>query len=463
MKTIFTKSITKALTLVVVIALTLGALTSCGILGYIIDGILPATVGAKEEILLQIEESLGEGKSSGETAEEYLHDWSLPKYDRMKFSYVELCFNQLYNLEGGLPDTLTHAAETAKLFIEHYYDIIDHDDKTAVTDALLYCYVAVVGDPYSVYRPPVESESFNDEMSGSFGGIGVVVEYNHNEESIMINTVYPDSPAEKAGLKVGDYIYAVDGRTVEELGYTNAVYYVRGEIGTTVDVTVLRDGKLVTCTATRERVEEINVDYEFDPETKMAYIYILSFKENTFNQFKESVDKVLELGAEGIVFDLRNNPGGYVQSVLDVVSYLVPSGHTILSYQYKGREQVFIESYDDIDGVDHVVDLPMVVLCNEYTASSGEIFTSAIRDFRDAGLIDAMLVGTNTFGKGIMQSSYYYTDGSTITLTVSYFNPPCGVNYHGTGIAPDLEVELSESEDNQLKAAYEQLKALIDN
>jgi carboxyl-terminal processing protease len=278
----------------------------------------------------------------------------------------------------------------------------------------------------------------------------------------MVNTVYPESPAEKAGLKVGDFIYAVNGVTVEEIGYLNAVYHIRGEIGTDVEITVIRGAEFVTVTATRGEVEEINVEYDFDDETKLGYVRIVSFKGNTFDQFKNAIDEVMAKGAVGIVFDLRSNPGGYVQSVCDVLSYIIPTDKTLLSYQYKGKDEVVIKSYDDgKGGYDHVIDLPMTVICNEYTASAGEIFTAAIRDYRDEGLMKATIVGTNTFGKGIMQNTFPYTDDSTVTLTVSYYNPPCGVNYHGTGIAPDVVVELSEDRDTQLEAAYAELLKLI--
>ena len=299
------------------------------------------------------------------------------------------------------------------------------------------------------------------DMSGKFGGIGVMVEYNDADESIMINTVYPGSPAEAAGVKVGDFIHAVDGKTVSELGYNNAVNYVRGEIGTTVELTLLRDGELVTVTATRAEVEEINVDYGIDEESNIGYVQIVSFKDNTFSQFKNAIDALEVAGVSGIIFDLRNNPGGYVDSVVSVISYLIPDGNTVMSYQYKGKDP--IELVADDGETDHIVDLPFVVICNEYTASAGEIFTAAIRDYRNEGILNATIVGTTTYKKGIMQNSYYYPfDPSTVTLTVAYYNPPCGENYHGIGVTPDRVVELDESGvDLQLNAALEEIKTLI--
>ena len=164
---------------------------------------------------------------------------------------------------------------------------------------------------------------------------------------------------------------------------------------------------------------------------------------------------------DGIIFDLRGNPGGYVQSVCDVISYLIPSGNIIVSYQYKGRDAVEISSTHNGEK-DHVVDLPFVVICDEYTASSGEIFTAALRDYRNDGMITATIVGTTTYKKGIMQNTYSYIDDSTITLTVAYYNPPCGVNYHGIGVSPDVYVENDSYEtDKQLDTAFIELQKLI--
>ena len=332
-----------------------------------------------------------------------------------------------------------------------------------MTDALLDCYVEVIGDPYSAYRPPVEAEEYLTDMTGKFGGIGVMVEYNDLDESIMINTVYPGSPAEKAGVMVGDFIHAVDGKTIEELGYDEAINYVRGKIGTKVTLTLLRDGEYVTVTAIRDEVEEINVVYYHIPEHNLGYVRIVSFKDNTFPQFKEAVDELQSLGVEGYVFDLRSNPGGKITSVCDVISYLVPDGTEIMSYRYK--EQVKSVLLAEDEGEDHVLtDLPMVVLCNQYTASAGEIFTSAIRDYRNENMLDATIVGTTTYKKGIMQNSYYYPfDKSTVTLTVAYYDPPCGVNYHGIGITPDVYVENTKTEDLQYDAGIEELLKLIND
>lgn len=447
----------KLLILLLVISVLSGALVSCDLFSYVADD--------KGKIQDNIDNTSDATPSDEqyEFVSEYLREWGMPLFDKIKFKYFEDCFIQLYSYEGGMPDTLPHAKKTAKLFLDGYYDSIDKNDKTAVTDALLDCYVSALDDPYAFYRPPVETEDYMTDMSGKFGGIGVMVEYNDQDETIMVNTVYPGSPAEKAGIKVGDYFYSVDGKTVEELGYTNAVNYVRGEIGTSVTLVMLRDGEKITVTAIRDEVEEINVAYEIDTEKNIGYVQIVAFKDNTFPQFKEAIDSLEAAGVKGIVFDLRNNPGGYVDSVVSVISYLIPDGKPVMSYQYNGYPEKVHYSKDE--GEDHKINVPCVVICNQYTASAGEIFTAAIRDYRDKDGLVATIVGVNTYGKGIMQSSYYYPlDKSTVTFTVAYYNPPYGGNYHGTGVAPDVVVEIENNLDTQYEAAVNELqKLIIDN
>ena len=455
MHNFYKKTLCKLLVLVITANITLFSFTSCNWFIYVAD--------SRAEIAENLEKS--SSKRFNDHVADYLRDWGLPLYDSIKLRYVENYYQRYYNYEGGMPDTYTHAKKTAELFLQNYFDSIDRDDKTAVTHALLDCYVDALGDPYSVYRAPEAADDYTTDMSGKFGGIGAILEYDYDNQTIKIKSVYIDSPAEKAGIKVGDYIHAVDGRTIAELGINNAVNYIRGEIGSYVNLTLIRDGVFVDVTAQRAQIEEINVDYELDAETMIAYVRIVAFKGNTFEQFAKAIDAIEAQGAVGIIFDLRGNPGGYVQSVCDVVSYLVPNDKTIVTYQYKDSGVVRLVSENDETSngqtIDKVVNLPMAVICDKNTASAGEIFTSAIRDYKNDGLIKATIVGTTTYGKGIMQNTYSYADGSSFTMTVAYYNPPCGVNYHGVGIIPDVSVELTDAGDAQLDAAFEAVKNLI--
>ena len=402
---------------------------------------------------------------------EYLLYWGFPEFDVTKAVWAEQVFHTYYNYEGGISDlkadVMPRAATVARLFLDEYYDLIDTADVSAVTNAIIESYVTASGDPYAVYRLPEKYDDFNQDMSGKFGGIGVMVEYNHQDESIMVATVYPDGPADKAGFKVGDFIHAVNGELISDIGYLNAVTKIRGEIGTDVSVTVIRDGEEILLTATRDEVVEQSVSYEIT-EDNIGYIIVTTFKDNTDEQFAEAIDALLLAEVDGLIFDMRNNTGGYLDTVINMISYLIPTGNTVVTYQYKGNAKA--TRYTKADRVneetgeiyDSVVELPMVVLCNEYTASAAEIFTSAIRDYRNVGLLEATTVGTVTYKKGIMQASIPYdTDGSYITLTVAYYNPPCGINYHGIGITPDVEIELDESYDNQLERAVEEMRKLI--
>ena len=461
----FTKqSVSKLLLLILTLSVILSSLSSC---------IKPAYVAeSKDEIRENVDASLsGDGKSH-DNVYAYLYDWGMPTFDRIKFSYFEAVVNIYYNY-AAVPNVKEHAAKTALAFLDEYYDDIELENKASVTDALLSCYVSTLGDPYAIYRIAEATDNYQTDMSGKFGGIGVMIEYDHVEETIMVSTVYPDSPAERAGVMVGDFIYAVDGEAVSDIGYLKAVDRVRGKIGTSVKLTLLRDGKLIDVSAVRDEVEEINVSYSIDEEKNIGYVQIVAFKGNTAEQFKNAIDALEAAGVSGIIFDLRGNPGGYLDSVVEVISYLIPSGNDIVSYQYKNSLKTTLKSKKD-GSEDHVIKLPVVVLANEYTASAGEIFTAAIRDYREDGLLEATIVGTTTFKKGIMQSTFEYAlDGSTVTMTIAYYDPPCGVNYHGTGVTPDVYVELPKPvldtetgkylpvEDTQLNTAIKELEKLI--
>ena len=435
--------------------------------------------GSKQEIIANINRYTGNDKEEFQTVHAYLRAFGMPIYDSQKFMYLESAFQTYYNYKDGLGSTEEHAKKTAELYLENYYDEIKKTEIVRITDSMLYCYVAALDDPYAVYRPPVEADEYTEHMSGSFGGIGVGVEYDHDEQTILVKTVYIDSPAEKAGIEVGDYIHAVDGVTIEEIGYRDALEHVRGPIGTEVELTLLRGDKLVTVVCTREKVDEISVNYTVDEEKNIGVVRIVSFKDNTIDQFKTAMDALEEKKVSGIVFDLRGNPGGYLHSVADVISYMIPTGNIVVSYQYKGHLKS--ELYSEDDGVDNsgkpidkTLELPIVVICDEHTASAGEIFTAAVRDYRDMGLLNAKIVGTTTYKKGIMQNTYPYSpDGSSVTFTVAYYNPPSGVNYHEIGVVPDVTVELPEpvedpetgkldiEVDTQREEAVKQLELLI--
>ena len=426
----------------------------------------------KERILEAVNGTLENDKYDYSYVYPYLSIWGIEGFNKQKFFSYEYIFTTKYNYGDGLPETLTHAADTVKHFITNYYDNIDITNEEALTDALLYSYVYTVGDKYAFYRTAEEFKEYDEEMSGKFGGIGIQVEYDHTAQTILVNQVFADGPAAEAGMKVGDYIVGVDGKNFDQLGgYQNVIYHIRGDEGTDVTVTVDRGGKLLDIVITRALITETSVSYKLTEEG-YGYIMISSFKSNTAEQFREAVEALEDLGAIGYIFDVRSNPGGYVHSVVEILSYILPSQKKVISYQYKGEMKGYYSTSTDIlpldEGAygDHVINLPMVIICDQYTASAGEIFVSALRDYDGPveDIVDVTIVGQNTFGKGIMQSSYGYTlDKSYVTLTVSYYNPPSDVNYHGVGIAPDIFIELDGTSDTQYAEALRQMEILLNN
>ena len=433
-------------------------------------------MAAKEDIINSI--SAATDRDAGyEYVHLYLRDMGISNFNVSKMLWVEVRFKAYFNLESGLPSTREHARLTAEMFTSEYYDNIDVRSSEQVTNAIITCYVDVIGDRYSIYRTPSEETDYESEMRGEFGGVGIVVEYDHENETILISSVNAGSPAQGAGLLAGDYIVGVDGQSVEEIGYLNAIYYVRGTIGEPVTLTIKRGDDILEFTMTRAVFEEDTVYYDLQ-DNNIGILQITGFKENTYEQFVEAVDYLEENGAEGIIFELRGNPGGYVNSVCDILSYILPNDQTIVSYQYKGNPLMTIKSETDVHPTksdpndpskplefDHYITVPIVVICDEYTASSGEIFTAAIRDHAESGLIKATIVGQNTYGKGIIQTSWTYYDGSSITVTVAYYDPPCGENYHGIGISPDRTVSNDTVDgvlvDRQFEAAIEEMELLL--
>ena len=397
---------------------------------------------------------LTENVTRGATSEhnfvwQYLDEWDFPTFTASKLKSVETTFRAYFYKD--VPDSCELAPSVALAFLEGYYDLVDLTDEGAVTDAIIDSYVTSLGDRYSVYRTKDEYKDYSSGMSGKYTGIGIVVTQS-DEGLIHINSVNEGGSAYEKGLKAGDLITSVDGIPVLERGYEDSINAISGEEGTTVTLTVDRDGESLTFTLTRRKLVESSVTYSL--ENGIGYIKISSFKSNTDEQFIAAVDYMEKNGVKAVIYDLRNNTGGYLSSVLNALDYVAPKGTTLAS---------FSNDYDDdeVSKSSHSFLIPSVVICNEMTASAGELFTAGIRDLADMGYLDATLVGTKTFGKGIMQSTFTLSDGSTITLTVAYYMPPSGKNYHEVGITPDVVVERTKDGDVQLDAAYAAIESLL--
>ena len=385
---------------------------------------------------------------------DYFKAWGIPiaeKYEQ-KVITAQYVYHKFYYKSEELPTSLVWARTAVSIFLDEYYDIIDLSDSTEVADAVIGSLVNAVGDRYSYYRNLEETEGYEDDMSGSFVGIGVSITEEDGGGAIFVTGLIGGGGAEEAGILPGDRIVEVDGESVESLGYQNSINKVRGKEGTHVKLTILRGEESLSFDIERRRVTEESVTYEID-ENKIGYVRISSFKANTASQFCDAIDALEAAEVRGVVYDLRSNGGGYLSAVVSMLSYIAPKGTEIVSFSNDYSSPMFASN-------EHTFLVPSVVICNEYTASAGELFTAGIRDFSKMGLLDASIVGKTTFGKGILQTQKVFTDGSTITLTACYYNPPSRENYHGVGITPDIIAEYSRDNDGQYNAAMEKISEL---
>jgi carboxyl-terminal processing protease len=307
-----------------------------------------------------------------------------------------------------------------------------------------------LGDPYSTFLTPEENKALSQELQGVFGGIGAEIGYRDN--AITVIAPLKGSPAEKAGLLAGDKIAEVEGESTENMNVDQVVSKIRGQEGTKVKLVVVRNGAAVPFEITRETIQDKTVRWEMK-DNKIVYIDITQFKQDTAKELDAQIGDILAQDPKGIVLDLRNNPGGYLDVVVDVASRFVEEGQTIV-VEDSGKEQKTYKA----NGNRRLGGLPMTVLVNEGSASASEILAGALKDHKLA-----TLVGKNTFGKGLVQGITDLKDGSALKITVAKWLTPNGANINKNGIAPDVAVEYTSDDfkagkDPQLDKALELLK-----
>ncbi len=331
-------------------------------------------------------------------------------------------------------------------------------NRDELTDAVCSAYLAALGDKYTMYHTSEEMKEYLSDSEGSYVGIGVQASFDTATGGIYVITVFPDSPAAEAGILVGDIIVQANDVVCTSETYYKTINTIRGEEGTEVDLVIKRGDKTFDLTVARAKVDAVSVAYSM-PEKGVALIRINQFSQTTPDDFRAALESASEDKAEYYVFDMRNNGGGNLGAIVEVLDMLLPEG-TILTYSDKDGN--IIGSYSSTDK--ESLDAPMAVLINGNTASAAELFTAALRDYEKA-----VTVGTTTYGKGEMQSLYTLDDGSGVRISTYYYNPPCGVNYEGIGITPDIEFEMPEElaerfyqltpeEDVQLQAAITAVK-----
>jgi carboxyl-terminal processing protease len=343
--------------------------------------------------------------------------------------------------------------------IDNYY--LEDTKNVEFTDGIYKGFIASLGDPYSTYYTAEEYKAMTEGSSGVYYGIGASVSQDTKTGIITIVKPFKDGPAYKAGMLPGDILYKVNGKEVTGEDLTQVVTKLKGAAGTTVKVSVLRDNKEepINFTITRKKIEVPTIEYKM-LDNKIGYITITEFDAVTVDQFNSAVDTLEKKGMKGLVVDVRNNPGGLLDSVVKILDRLLPK--ELLVYT-EDKNNVREEEY----AVDNKkVTVPMAVLINGNSASASEIFAGALQDYKVATII-----GTTSFGKGIVQKVIPISDGTAVKLTISKYYTPKGRNIHGKGITPDITLDLTEAmkkevtipveKDNQLQRAIKEIQKKI--
>ncbi len=338
-------------------------------------------------------------------------------------------------------------------YIDDYY--LEGTDSVEFQEGIYKGLLSSLNDPYSTYYTKEEYTELMESTSGQYYGIGAYVNQDQSTGIITIVKPFENGPAAKAGILPNDILYSVAGEQVTGKDLTEVVNDMKGQKNTTVRLEVLRGDSTtpITVDVVRDKVEVPTITYKMMKDN-IGYIQITEFDEITASQFVKALDKLNSQGMEGLVIDLRDNPGGLLDTVVTMLDKMVGKGMLVYTKDKNGEG----DEYQSKEGENF--SKPLALLINGYSASASEVFAGCIQDY---GI--GTIVGTTSFGKGIVQNIYRLSDGSAVKLTVSKYYTPNGRNIHGTGIEPDVKVELSEeakgtlsidsSKDNQLQKAIE--------
>lgn len=339
---------------------------------------------------------------------------------------------------------------------ERFYfdDVTDEELRTGMYKGLL----EALGDPYSEYYTAEEMENIMEQSQGIYYGIGAYVGLDEDTKLPVINSVIENSPAQDVDLHPNDLIYEISGTSAYGMTLTEAVSLIKGPEGTDVVLKIIREGEkdYLTITLTRRKVETPTV--KCSVEEDIAYIQVAEFDDVTVGQFSDALETAKEAKAKGILLDLRGNPGGNLSAVVDMCRMILPEGMIVYTEEKDGKRSEYT-----CDGTNQLT-LPLVVLVDGNSASAAEIMAGAIKDYKLG-----TLVGTNTFGKGIVQQIIPFKDGTAVKVTISAYFTPNGNNIHGIGIEPDIVCEFDgeayygseEHPDNQLEKGKEVLRNLF--
>ena len=343
-----------------------------------------------------------------------------------------------------------------KSAMTNYYLWNDKIDDQALKDGAVEGYVAALGDEYTQYIPSSEMESYTEEITGSFYGIGIYMIADDESGRIVVYDPIPGTPAEKAGIKRGDKIIRVDGKEYTSKELSDISKYIKGEEGTKVNLVIERDGQELSFDIERAKINTNPITTEILKEN-IGYIKIPSFDTDVAKNFKQKYQELQEKGARSLIIDLRNNGGGIVDEATEIADYILDKGSTIIStVDNKGNKKVTTSENEPI------INTKIIILVNENTASASEILACSLKDNNKATVI-----GTKTYGKGIIQTLFSLSDGSGLKITTAEYYTPNGETIHNVGVTPNIEVKipddvknpyaLSNEEDSQLYKAIEEL------
>ena len=344
-------------------------------------------------------------------------------------------------------------------YIDTFYLDADKVKKEDLQNGMYKGLMNSIDDKYAQYYTPDEYNDFQETNNGQYGGIGAYVSQNSDTGDIVIVNPFDGAPAKEAGIKPGDIIVDIDGTSVVGMELSDAVTLMKGEPDTDVSVKVLRDGEYIDVNITRKVVDVPTVKHEIIENGDIGYIYVSGFDKVTSTQFRQALDDIEAKNAKALIVDIRDNGGGMLDVVVDMLDRLLPEGLLVYTETNQGRDEEYYSTNEEY------YDKPMAVLINGYSASASEVFAGAGQDYK-AGTI----IGTTSYGKGIVQSIFSLNkdgDGSAIKLTTARYYTPNGRNIHGIGITPDITVEYNEElveerdglyYDNQMLMAISVLK-----
>jgi len=341
--------------------------------------------------------------------------------------------------------------------LEHYY--IGELDEKAVEDAAAVAMVDALGDRWSHYQSAEEYTLYQDTVSNSYVGVGIVISVREDGQGLDILEVTANGPAQKAGVQVGDRLIKVDGTDILGMSVAEVSALVKGEEGTFVTLTLVRAEQALELEVERKRINSVVATGQLLSDG-VGLITIANFDERCAQETIAVIENLRSQGAEALIFDVRYNPGGYKREMVALLDYLLPEGVLFRTEDYRGKEEV-----DTSDA--NCLEVPMAVIVNLHSYSAAEFFAAALSEY-DA----AVTVGEKTYGKGYFQNTFALQDGSAVTLSIGKYYTPKGVSLAGVGLTPEVEVSLTEEEnalllagglsveeDPQIQAAFNALKA----